>query len=607
MTAHLLTGAGVIAVLTNGVEVLSYQARDKVFLGPVDGVDVASGGQNYSANLPPSLIVDRPALQVGDQSVVPAGIATQALVTPVVKGKLEKILIDPQDFNINEVFSINVVGGNSPGATATPKIETKRRRITFDARKDEFGGGVNPTDDSILFQKDHNLSPGQAVFYDNDGFNSVNIVNDQGDVVKLANGGKYYVGILNSRTIQLYPTENEYRAGINTIGISSVGATPSSGTQTFTTEPKKSLIGADIVEDGGDFYYRSMQFVESNVFVSYDEVRYPNHGFTTGDRVIYEVKGTSIDPLVDGTEYYIISKDADTIQFCEVGPDTDPEYNLRRKEIINLLDAGDSSSVFNIRYPDVRVEVVFSTDGGVNGSITATPYVRGEISQVYVNDGSFYGTDILNFEKSPNIAIKKGQLARIQPVIINGEIVSVQILSKGRFYPSDAEIVVEDKTGSGIGAVLRGVIVDGELEDIVIINGGQSYSQNAQLLTVVDPSEDAILIARIRDLTVNLQSRFGFESLEDNQYRIVSYDRQIRENVYNDFGGSHSPIVGWANDGNPIYGGFGLDIADDFNSGFRALKTAYDLKPENVYGRPSLQKYLLVSSSKTIHLPTMVT
>ena len=584
------TGTGVIAVLTNGVEVLSYQARDKVFLGPVESVEVASGGEGYSVVSPPTLVVSEPTLQVSDLSIIPAGISTRAEITPVIKGKLERILIDPQNFNINEVFSITVEGGNSSGATGRPKIETKKRNIAFDARLDTLGGGINPDENSILFQGNHNLIEGQAIIYDNRDFQSVLVVNEQAQTVPLANGAKYFAGILNSRTIQLYQTASDYRAGINTVQFDPTST--SSGSQQFSTEPRKSLVGADIVEDGGFFYYRSMEFTQQTVVEEYDEIRYPSHGFSTGDLVIYSVEdGAAIDPLVDGDEYYVVAIDEDTIKLCLVGPSDDLKFYLDRREFINLLDGGDSTSKHNIRYPDVTVNVVFSVGEGVIGSITATPIVRGEIDQIYVNEGSYYGTDILNFEKNPTVEIERGALARIQPVVINGEIVSVQILSKGRNYPSDADLVVEDSSGAGIGAVLRGVFVDGELDDVIIINGGQSYNQNTTTVDVIDPAENAILIPRVRDLTVNLQARFGFESLEDNQYRVVSYERTIREGVYDDLGNTHSPIIGWANDGNPIYGGFGLDDPEDPNSGFRAMVTSYVERASEVYGRPSLTKY----------------
>ena len=44
----------------------------------------------------------------------------------------------------------------------------------------------------------------------------------------------------------------------------------------------------------------------------------------------------------------------------------------------------------------------------------------------------------------------------------------------------------------------------------------------------------------------------------------------------------HSPILGWAYDGNPIYGPYGYANPTDQNSGVRRLRTSYQLKPEIV-------------------------
>ena len=79
------------------------------------------------------------------------------------------------------------------------------------------------------------------------------------------------------------------------------------------------------------------------------------------------------------------------------------------------------------------------------------------------------------------------------------------------------------------------------------------------------------------------------------------------KSVYSDVGNFHSPIVGWANDGNPIYGGFGFSDPQNTNSAIRAMKTAYELAPEEVFGRPSQQAYPAGFLLKTTSILTMVT
>ena len=78
-------------------------------------------------------------------------------------------------------------------------------------------------------------------------------------------------------------------------------------------------------------------------------------------------------------------------------------------------------------------------------------------------------------------------------------------------------------------------------------------------------------IARVRSLTLNNTHRFGDSFLSEKEdllkFSILGYSQEIANNFENTFTVNsngefnqiigHSPIVGWAYDGNPIYGPFG--------------------------------------------------
>ena len=597
------TTPGTIAILTNGVEVSSYKSRDNVYLGPIESIDAVSGGEGYSVISPPRIIVtdDRVSnvLLTDTRAVPQVGINTlRALATPVIRGQLEKILIDPQDFDIDKVFDIKIVGGNNiDGAIARPQIERRKRSIPFDSRLTTFGGGVDPNDESILFLVDHKLPYGERVIYNNKGEESIGIASAFGSNAsagdRLANGGVYFVKPVNNRTIQLFETMDQLTGGANPVGLTSNFT--GYGIQSFDTFAKNTLIGATIDAGADDFYYRNMKFGPKNIVVEYDELRYENHGFKTGDLVEYGVVGLGqttvpsapISGLSTTLKYKLVVPDENTIKFCNAGIAGTDLYDFERRDFVDLKDGG--QGVHFIKYEDISVDVVVSYASTITGIITATPFVKGEIESVYVDRGGYYGSDIINFEKNPIINVRGGVGARIKPIVNFGEITGIQILSRGRFYQQNPELVVTSPTGAG--ALLRAIVEDGEISDVLILSAGLSYGENDTDIEVVDTGKGAILNPRIRALNVNLYTRFGFEGLVDNNYSIVAYDRDIRENVYGDFGFSHSPIIGWANDGNPIYGGFGLDVADDINSGFRAMRPSYVLDPSNIEGRPSLAKY----------------
>ena len=50
---------------------------------------------------------------------------------------------------------------------------------------------------------------------------------------------------------------------------------------------------------------------------------------------------------------------------------------------------------------------------------------------------------------------------------------------------------------------------------------------------------------------------------------------------------SHSPIIGWAYDGNPIYGPFGYSDPDNINSSLKILSSSYKKNITKVFNRPS--------------------
>ena len=62
---------------------------------------------------------------------------------------------------------------------------------------------------------------------------------------------------------------------------------------------------------------------------------------------------------------------------------------------------------------------------------------------------------------------------------------------------------------------------------------------------------------------------------------------QIGNNAFGDDGIEHSPIVGWAYDGNPIYGPYGYSDPQDENSPIRILSTGYELDESHIVDRPS--------------------
>ena len=181
--------------------------------------------------------------------------------------------------------------------------------------------------------------------------------------------------------------------------------------------------------------------------------------------------------------------------------------------------------------------------------ITATPVVRGSIKDILLyEEGTDYGSDTLNLEKSITIDIKTGKEAELKPIVTDGKITVVEIQTKGQEYTSAPDLEVVG-IGTGLGAKLRAVVSDGKIVDVIILEGGLQYQQDKIDIKVIPPGKGAKLDARTRGLTVNSFIRYGNEALVETnnklEYSIVGYSTQIGNDSFGDTGGGHSPIIGW--------------------------------------------------------------
>jgi hypothetical protein len=175
-----------------------------------------------------------------------------------------------------------------------------------------------------------------------------------------------------------------------------------------------------------------------------------------------------------------------------------------------------------------------------------------------------------------------------------------------------------DILGDGVGAVLTPIVENGGLVEVKVIESGIGYSPSTTAVIITPSGSLAEFSSKIQTWNVNLFQKFlpiiteddGIlaEGLNENyglQFTHLYAPRKLREILYaNDQDGNtlygrkdlrklsnkeinstdHSPIIGWAYDGNPIYGPYGYltkqgGIVAQMKSGYRI-----DLKSN----RPSL-------------------
>ena len=241
--------------------------------------------------------------------------------------------------------------------------------------------------------------------------------------------------------------------------------------------------------------------------------------------------------------------------------------------------------------------------GGGGTGASATASVRGPIQAVTVGSGG------QSYTSTPSVTLSSGSGAVAQAIVNNGRIISIAIISAGSGYTTAPEITIQ---GQGFGAVARATIdTDGEnagrVTSITIVNRGISYTQGTTLINLNSVGQGATFNANVFQWTYNLQKTTTFDAAKGSvfegynnqyggEYAHLSNPQTLRyilgDNLFENTAGLikeresgllHSPIVGWAFDGNPIYGPYGYSDPTDQSSSIIKLNTSYQLKPNLVY------------------------
>ena len=578
------TNPGATGILVNGVEIINYKSDDKIFSGPLSSVKLLNGGSNFDVINLPKIVIP------------PVGSGTTALVQPVVSGSLKEVLVDQQNFDIEKVLSITLTGGGGSGAILRPIVTKRVREISFDARQSTIGGGVDINHDRIIINGAHNLLSGEPLVYDNNenlplGVSTIvagiHTSNNADQNRFLSNGSVYYPEVIGISSIRLFESFSDYNAGVNTVGFTTVNT---QGTHKFKLLNEKNHLRSVVVENpGSDYINRKLIVKPSAISTIENTITFANHGFVSGDTIEYNFVGggSIISGLSTSSQYKVIKLDNNSFRLAST-----LNNDYERNDYVKFTSTGTGLQEFAFPPIILTVNAVYSPVSiALTESLVVTPIVRGSIVDNYLYEGGTnYGSDILNFEKKPSVRIQNGKEAEINVVTSNGKIIATDVRFGGSEYfsPPDLEVV---GIGSGIGGRLRPVVENGKITDVKIVNAGIGYTTSPQII-VKPAGVGEIFDPAVRSLTLNNLERFEDEillqeSLTNLQYAVVGYNTSIYGAELGDTGGGHSPIIGWAYDGNPIYGPYGFTDPKDSNSSIKLLDTSFTLDTSNIVNRPS--------------------
>jgi hypothetical protein len=579
-----------LGMLINGVEILSPTLFDEnIYYGSISSIDVTNSGEDYD-------VIDVPSLDVKDVS----GSGVKAHLN--ISGSIREVKILNAGYGYQEKPKITIVGGNGKGCILESNFVTTRVSAGFKADLN-----VSTADNTIQFLNSIPFEDGEEIVYDS---------NKNNNIPGIVDNSIYFVGILTDNKIKLFNNKTDALQKINEIDIVGV----SSGFHFITTLKNKNTFTKIYVKNPGEGYSNRRVKVPSilsgdnrtsgiNTFDSYIFAK--NHGFSDGEYVTYNYSNTPISGLTSSVYYKVGIIDVNKFRLYDAGFSTslnDENYIKNKFVKLNSLGIG----THTISYPPIEIKIESKSAVGSTTIITPelNPIVLGSIEDVYLEDGGIgYGcTNIVNYHRRPDVGISSiTSEAILKPIIIDGSIVDVQIINRGRGFRKNSEIVV---SGEGKYAQLEPIVEDGRLAAVNIVFGGVGYEtantiltlknrgRNAKFLTnvtewkinqvvksknIISPDDDGILHAsknpelELQFITFYVPKKLRYQ-LSDN----FTEDNKENTGILN-----HSPILGYAYDGNPIYGPYAYDTT---TGGFiRRMNPGYVLDIDLTSGkRPPL-------------------
>jgi hypothetical protein len=561
------TKIGFTGIFVNGSELLNYKSGDKYYFNKIESISVLDPGVDYD-------IINYPRLEITDDS------GSGCIPHINIVGNLNDIKVIDGGFNYLETPIVQISGGNGVEAAAVAVMEPYEYAINFNGSPSNslitLGSGT------IGFTTNHNLTDGEEIFYE--------IAEDSEPIEGLNSGQRYFVGVIDEKTIRIYPRRIDAIQKLNQVLFTGYGV----GRSTIRCLKEKNKINSFRITSNGNGYSNRKVLVDSVGINTYSNsiICQDLHRFSQNDKIVYKTEGSPIGGINTSTVYYVNVLD-------------NFSFNIStsiNSQPINLTSSGIGTHIFE--YEPITVKVIGKSQFNIDAKIK--PIFRGNIDSIYLQSGgSNYGSsEILNYKKIPNYRIQNGLGAQLTPIVVNGRIVKVIVNNPGREYYSVPDIIV---SGSGSFASLTPIIENNRLVDVVVSNSGIGYDPRNTSLTVksagtgadflinlqewtlnlvenylnsasksssaklIDESDTIVVPVNSGDLSLNFKVSHGYVPRKlreisltkrtEGERNIYAYDlvrrsgREVESSI-------HSPILGWAYDGNPIYGPYGFENSD---------------------------------------------
>ena len=599
------TKSGPIGIFVNGVEILNYKTEDFINYGKISEIKVVNSGRDYD-------VINPPILSITDRN----GFGSGASAKVSVKGSLERIdIIDP-GHNYKNTPKIEITGGNGKNAEASANLVSYDHYASFNS--------ANISTNTIEFIENHKFSSNEEVLFVPNKFNSIS---------GLSTNSIYYVSVVDPKKVKLHNTFSDSVNGINPITLS-----PSSNSsihQFKSFNKKRKVQSITVINPGEGYTNRHLTVNPVGINTYNNTINIKNHRFNSGEIVVYHSTEQPISGLTSSSNYYVKKLDDNNFRLYNTGSSSSgltTNFYYETDQYIKFNSSGVGTHIFN--YPEIKVKITGDIDVSVSSGQSISdfeckiqPIFRGEIEDVYLeSEGINYGSDdILNLDRKPLVELNSGKNGEIDLIINNGKIESAIVKNIGQDYNSPPTIEIR---GDGAGASISPIVDnEGRLIDLYISSKGDGYTPGNTSAFVVNAGTGANLIPFINSWNINKVERIFNEKESNNtsaippddgfleiglnklglQYFHLYASRELRKSLPISLGDvdltftdneeqpsqKHSPIIGWAYDGNPIYGPYGFRNSNG-TGGIKLIKSGYELKSDEELEseqRPSTDKF----------------
>lgn len=191
-----------------------------------------------------------------------------------------------------------------------------------------------------------------------------------------------------------------------------------------------------------------------------------------------------------------------------------------------------------------------------------------------------------NYDTTPTVEIISGRNAMATAIVTNGEITSIVVDNPGEFYSSPPEVRITDNAGKGRFAdYVAEIATSGEITGFTKISGGSFYTQQNVVVDIIAVGSGASATADIKEWrkdrykknisVLDSENGYFFQNFVPSRGTGYAYYAAPSTLRASDNGSSHSPILGFAYDGNPIYGPYGFSDALNPSSSIVRMTTSY--------------------------------